>query len=186
MQRVLLVGLPGAGASSVAEAVAAATGWPLLDDELVLARSAGSTAEELLAVGGEAALRAAESHVLTLLLSMPPPLVASVPSASVLDPRDLQRLRAGGHVVWLRASPTTLARRSARQAGRVRATEDPVSALRRLAERRDRLYASVAHQVLDMDVLTPVQGARQVVAAVGAADGTGPDGAGTDGSSPQG
>ena len=68
MRRVLLVGLPGAGASSVAEAVAAATGWPVLDDELVLQRSAGATAEELLAGGGEAAVRSAESHVLTLLL----------------------------------------------------------------------------------------------------------------------
>ena len=173
MQRVLLVGLPGAGASSVAEAVAVATGWPVLDDELVLERSAGSTAEELLARGGEPALRSAESHVLTLLLSMPPPLVASVPSASVLEPRDLDRLRAGGHVVWLRASPTTLARRSARQAGRVRVAEDPVTVLRELSDERDRLYASVAAQVLDMDVLTPVHAARQVVAAVSGAGPTG-------------
>lgn len=176
MQRVLLVGLPGAGASSVAEAVAAATGWPVLDDELVLERSAGATAEQLLAAEGEAALRAAESHVLTLVLSMPPPLVASVPSAVVLDARDLERLRAGGHVVWLRASPPTLARRSARQAGRVRVSEDPVSALRALAEQRDRLYASVAAQVLDMDVLTPVHAARQVVAAVSGAPDAGPTG----------
>lgn len=166
MQRVLLVGLPGAGASSVAEAVAALTGWPVLDDERVLERSAGAPAEDLLAAGGEAALRSAESHVLTLLLSMPAPLVASVPSAVVLDPRDLQRLRAGGHVVWLRASPATLARRSARQAGRVRLSDDPVAVLRALAEQRDRLYNEVATQVLDMDVLTPPQAARQVVAAV--------------------
>lgn len=168
MQRVLLVGLPGAGASSVAEAVAASTGWPALDDELVLERSAGASAEDLLASGGEAALRSAQSHVLTLLLSMPPPLVASVPSAVVLDPRDLDRLRGGGHVVWLRASPATLARRSARQAGRVRVSDDPLSALRELAEQRDRLYASVAAQVLDMDVLSPVHAARQVVAAASA------------------
>ncbi len=176
MRRVLLVGLPGAGASSVAEAVAAATGWPVLDDELVLQRSAGASAEELLARGGEPALRSAESHVLTLLLSMPPPLVASVPSAAVLDPRDLERLRAGGHVVWLRASPATLARRSARQAGRVRVSDDPVAVLRELAEQRDRLYATVAAQVLDMDVLTPVHAARQVVAAVAGASGSGPTG----------
>lgn len=174
MRRVLLVGLPGAGASSVAEAVGAATGWPVLDDELVLQRSAGATAEQLLASGGEAAVRSAESHVLTLLLSMPPPLVASVPSAVVLEPRDLERLRAGGHVVWLRASPTTLARRSARQAGRVRLSDDPVAVLRELAEQRDRLYSSAATQVLDMDVLTPVHAARQVVAAL--ADGAGPTG----------
>jgi shikimate kinase len=176
VQRVLLVGLPGAGASSVAEAVAAATGWPVLDDDLVLERSAGATAEELVARGGEAALRSAESDVLTLLLSMPPPVVASVPSAVVLDQRDLERLRAGGHVVWLRASPTTLARRSARQAGRVRLSDDPVSVLRELADQRDRLYASVAAQELDMDVLTPVHAARQVVAALSARGDGGPTG----------
>ena len=176
MQRVLLVGLPGAGASSVADAVAAATGWPVLDDALVLERSAGAPAEEVVQRGGEAALRSAESHVLTLLLSMPPPLVASVPSAVVLDPRDLERLRGGGHVVWLRASATTLARRSAKQAGRVRLTDDPVSALQRLADQRDRLYASVAAQVLDMDVLSPVHAARQVVAALPDGGRAGPTG----------
>jgi shikimate kinase len=175
VQRVLLIGLPGAGASSVAEAVAAATGWPVLDDELVLQRSAGASAEELLARGGEPALRSAESHVLTLLLSMPPPLVASVPSAAVLDPRGLERLRAGGHVVWLRASPSTLARRSARQAGRVRLPEDPVAELLDLAQQRDPLYAAVASQVLDMDVLTPAHAARQVVAAL-AGPASGPTG----------
>ena len=171
---MLLVGLPGAGTSTVAEAVAAVTGWPVLDDALVLERSAGASAEELLARGGEAALRSAESDVLTLLLSLPPPLVASVPSAVILDRRDLDRLRAGGHVVWLRASPATLARRSAREAGRVRVAEDPLAVLRELAQRRDRLYASVATQVLDMDVLSPVHAARQVVAAV--AGGPGPTG----------
>jgi shikimate kinase len=176
VQRVLLVGLPGAGASSVAEAVAAATGWPVLDDELVLERSAGASADELLARGGEAALRSAESDVLTLLLSMPPPLVASVPSAVVLDGRDRERLRTGGHVVWRRASPATLARRSARLAGRVRVADDPLAQLRELAEQRDRLYASVAAQVLDMDVLTPVHAARQVVAAFPGAAQSGPTG----------
>jgi shikimate kinase len=177
VQRVLLVGLPGAGASAVAEAVGAATGWPVLDDELVLQRSAGASADELLARGGEAALRSAESDVLTLLLSMPAPLVASVPSAVVLDGRDLERLRTGGHVVWLRASPATLVRRSARQVGRTRTADDPLSALLELAQRRDRLYASVATQVLDMDVQTPVHAARQIVAALsGPGAGPGPTG----------
>ncbi len=39
-------------------------------------------------------------------------------------------------------------------------------ALRLMARERDPLYAEVAHQVLDMDVLAPAQAARQVVAAV--------------------
>ena len=166
MRRVLLVGLAAAGKSAVLEAVAGATGWPGLDDELVLERSAGSSAVELLASGGEAALRAAESDVLTLTLSMPPPLVATIAAAAVLAPHDRQRLRAGGHVVWLRASVPTLVRRLAKQGNPTLAAGDPLPALRTMAREREPLYAEVAHQVVDMDVLTPGQAARQVVSAL--------------------
>ena len=162
------MGLMGAGRSTVAHALAAATGWPALDDELVLERSAGDTAEGLLARGGEAALRAAESDVLTLILSLPPPLVAGVGSGVVLDPRDRERLRVGGHVVWLKASVPTLVRRLGKQPGRTRSDEETAALLRPLAAERDPLYASVAHQVVDTDVLTAVQVARQVLAAVDA------------------
>ena len=71
---MLLVGLPAAGASAVAEAVSAATGWPALDDVLLLQRTTGCTAAELVRLHGEPALRSAESDVLTLTLSVPPPL----------------------------------------------------------------------------------------------------------------
>ena len=68
----------------------------------------------------------------------------------------------------------------------MRAAEDPVGALRGLGEGRDGLYASVAHQVVDRDVRTPVEGARQVVAAIAGPDVAGPDGAGPDGAAPTG
>lgn len=163
---MLLVGLVAAGKSAVVEAVAGATGWPGLDDELLLERSAGASAPALLASGGEAALRAAETAVLTLTLSMPPPLVASVASAAVLRPQDRARLRAGGHVVWLRASVPTLARRVTRTGHPVLPPGDPTTALHDLAREREPLYAEVAHQVVDTDVLTAAQAARQVVEAV--------------------
>ncbi len=166
MQRVLLVGLVAAGKSAVLEAVAGATGWPGLDDELLLERSAGASASALLGSGGEAALRSAETDVLTLTLSMPPPLVASVASAAVLQPRDRERLRAGGHVVWLRASVPTLVRRLAKQAHPTLAAGDPAAALRAMAREREPLYAEVAHSVVDTDVLTAAQAARQVISAV--------------------
>jgi shikimate kinase len=162
---VLLVGLVAAGKSAVTEAVASATGWPGLDDELLLERLAGASATSLLTADGDAALRSAESDVLTLTLSMPPPLVASVAASVVLEARDRERLRAGGHVVWLKASVPTLLRRLAKQ-GSAPLPGDPAETLREMARVRDPLYAEVAHQVVDMDVLTPVQAARQVVSAV--------------------
>ena len=172
MTRVLLVGLMATGKSTVGEAVAQLTGWPCLDNDTLLERSAGRTAAELLAEEGEPALRSAESDVLTLLLAMPGPFVAGVAAGTVLDPHDRERMRAGGHVVWLKSSVPTLVRRVSKQGGRAWLDDDAETVLSAMAAEREPLYASMAHQVLDMDRLTPAQAARAVVGALppGSAD----------------
>ena len=78
-RKVLLVGMMGAGKTSVGESLAARLAWPYLDNDAVLLRTTGMTAAQLAATQGEPAVRAAESQVLTLLLAMPSPLIASVP-----------------------------------------------------------------------------------------------------------
>lgn len=167
MTRVLLIGLMATGKTSVGQALAAATGWPCLDNDVLLQRSAGATAAEILAEHGEERLRAAEADVLTLLLSMPLPLVAGVAAGTVLDQRNRERMRAGGHVVWLRTSPEVLARRVARQGGRPFLGADPLPVLQAMSEERAPLYEQTAHQVLDSDLLTPAQAAREVLATLG-------------------
>lgn len=166
MTRVLLVGLMAAGKSTVGQAVAAATGWPCLDNDALLERSTGSTAAALLAEHGAERLRAAESDVLTLLLAMPAPFVAGVPAGTILDERDRERMRAGAHVVWLKASVPALVRRARKQGGRAWLADDPATVLRAMAEEREPLYAQTAHQVLDTEELSPAQAARQVVHAL--------------------
>jgi shikimate kinase len=166
LTRVLLTGLMATGKSTVGRAIASATGWPCLDNDALLERSTGTTAAELLAEHGIERLRAAESDVLTLLLGMPGPFVAGVAAGTVLDPRDRERIRAGGHVVWLKASVPTLLRRVSTQARRAWLDEDPATVLRAMAAEREPLYAATAHQVLDMDRLTATQAAQQVVSAV--------------------
>lgn len=160
------MGLMASGKSTVGEALSAATGWPLLDNDALLERSTGRTAVELLAAEGIERLRAAESDVLTLTLSMPAPLVASVPAGIVLDPRDRARLRAGGHVVWLRTPVSILVRRVSKKDHRPFLNGDAAAALRAMAAEREPLYAEVAHQVLDMQKLTTAQAVREVRSAV--------------------
>jgi shikimate kinase len=164
--RVLLVGLMASGKSTVAQAIATATGWPALDNDALLERSTGCTAVELLQSHGLERLRSAESDVLTLTLSMPGPLVAGVPAGVVLDARDRVRLRAGGHVVYLRTPPAVLARRVSKKDHRPFLDGDPGAALQAMTAERDPLYREVADQVLDMAVLTPAQAAREVLAAL--------------------
>lgn len=172
MARVLLVGLMASGKSTLSQALATATGWPVLDNDVLLERSTGSSAVALLEQHGVDRLRAAESDVLTLTLSMPPPLVAGVPAGVVLDARDRERLAAGGHVVYLRTPVSVLTRRISRKDHRPFLDGDPAAALRAMHAERDPLYVEVATQVLDMAVLSPVQAAREVLRAVDA-DGAG-------------
>lgn len=166
MTRVLLTGLMATGKTSVGLAIAAATGWPCVDNDALLERSAGATAAEILAEHGEERLRAAEADVLTLLVSMPPPLVAGVAAGTVLDERNRQRMRSAGHVVWLRTPPEVLARRVRRQGGRPFLDGDPLATLQAMSDARAALYEQTAHQIVDADRMTPAQAAREVLAAL--------------------
>ncbi len=170
MTRVLLVGLMATGKSTVAQAVSDLTGWPSVDNDVLLERSTGQTAARILAEHGEERLRTAESDVLTVLVSMPGPFVAGVAAGTILDERDRERICAGGHVVWLQTSVATILLRVAKQAGRAWLDDDPEAVLTAMAAERSPLYASVADQVLDMDRLTPEKAARLVVEAVPVAD----------------
>jgi len=166
MTRVLLVGLMATGKTTVGQAISDLTGWPCVDNDVLLERSTGQTAAQLLAEHGEQRLRAAESEVLTLLVAMPGRFVAGVAAGTILDERDRERIRTGGHVVWLRARVETILRRVARQAGRAWLDDDPEAVLTAMAAERSPLYESVADQVLDLDRLTPEQAARLVIAAL--------------------
>lgn len=166
MTRVLLIGLMATGKTSIGQAIAQQTGWTYLDNDALLERSTGATAAELLAEHGVDRLRDAESDVLTLLVSMPGPFVAGVAAGTVLELRDRERMRASGHVVWLRTPVDILVRRVSRQGGRPWLDVDPAVALQAMADVRGPLYAETAHQVIDTDRLTPKQAAREVLAAL--------------------
>ncbi len=165
--KVLLVGMRGAGTSTVGAALATRLGWPYLDNDAFLERTEGVSAPEILASQGESALRVAESRVLTLMLGMPGPMIGGVPGGVVLAESDRARLTASdAHVVWLRASVTVLARRVGSGAGRALLGDDPAAALRRLASDRNEFYEQVADQVVDVDALPPGAIAKLVVEAL--------------------
>lgn len=171
--RVLLVGLMASGKSTVGQALGVLTGWPCLDNDALLLRSTGCTAQQLERRDGVATLHAAESDVLTLTLAMPPPLIAGVAAAAVLEPENRRRMHAGGHVVWLRPSVRTLARRVSQSTDGHRPLlgGDVLGTLTAMAAERDPLYAEVAHQVLDVDVLVAPQAAREILKALEATTG---------------
>ena len=152
--RVLLIGMMGAGKTTVGHALSSLLGWPYFDNDELLKRAVGKDTRRVQLEDGERALRRAESAALNVALSEGGPLIGGVAAGIVLDPLDVQRLREGGFVVWLRADLSTLA---ARVAGTDRPWlgDDPLQALEKLSAGRDTLYQSVASLIVDVDELPP-------------------------------
>lgn len=161
--KLLLVGMMGTGKTSVGGTLSQRLGWPFLDNDALLERTAGASAAVLLENQGEEALRQAESQVLTLLLGMPAPMIGSVAAGVVLDEKDRLRLtQSGARVVWLRAQPQALVRRVT-GTGRPFLGDDVAATLRKLAADRNGFYAEVADQVVDVDVIPVGAVAKQII-----------------------
>ena len=165
VDRILLVGMMGAGKTTVGHALESMLGWRYLDNDELLRRAVGMRTRAFQQRRGEAALRWAESLALSVALSEAGPLVAGVAGGVVMDPLDRDRLRRGGFVVWLRAPVETLARRVA-HTDRPWLRNDPRVALAALYAGRAELYASVANLIVDVDVLTSDEGAARIAAAI--------------------
>ena len=152
--RVLLVGMMGAGKTTVGHALSSLIGWPYFDNDELIARAVGKDTRRVQVEDGELALRRAESAALDVALTDGGPLIAGVAGGVVLDPLDVQRVRTGGFVVWLRADVSTLAQRVA-GTDRPWLGADPTQALQKLYAGRDVLYQSVASLVIDVDDVPP-------------------------------
>jgi len=152
-RHLVLVGLMGAGKTTVGAVCAARLDRPLVDtDELVVA-TAGSTIEEIFATGGEAGFRALEQQAVADACASPQPLVIACGGGVVLDPQNRNLLHNTGFVVWLRAEPSELASR-VRAEGRVRPLLAPAGeeqALERLAALRQAAYDAIADVAVATD-----------------------------------
>jgi shikimate kinase len=160
--RILVVGMMGAGKTTVGRAVAGRLGWRYYDNDELLHRAVGKDTRSVQEQEGEQVLRRAESAALTIALTQAGPLVAGVAGGVVTDPLDRARLRGGGFVVWLRASVETLTRRVA-GTNRPWLGDDPHAALTTLYAGRADLYASVATLIVDVDALPPEGLAERIV-----------------------
>jgi shikimate kinase len=165
--RILLVGMMGAGKTTVGRLVADKLGWHCLDSDAEVEEATGLSVPELFARHGEQAFRDAESDALRRACATQEPLVVSVAGGAVLRAGNRDLLRESGTVVWLRARPETLARRVGDGAGRPLLDGDPLAALTELDEVRRPFYAEVAAATIDVDDLQPEEVALRILGDVG-------------------
>jgi shikimate kinase len=164
---IVLVGMMGAGKSSIGRRVAARLAIPFVDADAEIELAADMTIAEIFAVHGEPYFRAGEARVIARLLERGPQVLATGGGA-FMNAQTRAALKEKAVSVWLKADLEVLTWRLRRRNDRpLLKTEDPVATLTNLLQVRDPIYATADVTVLSRDVTHDVI-VDEIVAAVGA------------------
>ncbi len=151
-RNLILVGLMGAGKSSVGRLVAQQLGIPFVDSDIEIERVSRMTITELFAAYGEEEFRALETRVMKRLLKGGPRVVSTGGGAFIND-RTRRHIKKGGLSVWLKADLDVLWDRvNKRDTRPLLKSENPKQTLENLMNARYPLYAEADLTVLSRDV----------------------------------
>ncbi|MBB3594337.1 shikimate kinase [Rhizobium sp. BK529] len=167
-RNLILVGLMGAGKSSVGRLVAHQLGIPFVDSDVEIERVSRMTITELFAAYGEEEFRALEARVMKRLLKGGPRVVSTGGGAFIND-RTRRHIKKGGLSIWLKADLDVLWDRvNKRDTRPLLKTENPKQTLENLMNARYPVYAEADLTVLSRDVRKEIM-ADEVLQAVVAA-----------------
>ncbi len=111
---IVLVGMMGAGKSSIGRRLAGRLGIPFVDADTEIERAAGMTISEIFEKHGELYFRAGEARVIARLLDNGPQVLATGGGA-VMDQQTRDLIRNKGISVWLKADLDVLMKRTKRR-----------------------------------------------------------------------
>lgn len=161
--RLVLIGMMGSGKSTIGTLLSSRTGWPYHDNDALVGRLRGETAREVLAGSGEAELRRTEAQALQLGLTQPAPCVLGAAAGTVLDEQARRDMRERALVVWLDASPRTLAQRARNSLHRPWLGTDAEGWMRRTLSERAPLYKSVADLIVNTQRRRPASIVTEII-----------------------
>ena len=149
---IVLVGLMGAGKSSVGRRLAEKLGIPFTDADTEIESAAGKTIAEIFADHGEPYFREGERRVICRLLGSGAQVLATGGGAFMND-ETRAKIQARGLSVWLKAPlPLLMKRVMKRQDRPLLRTEDPEAVMRGLMDKRYPVYAMSDVTVESRDV----------------------------------
>ena len=124
-ERIALVGLRGAGKTTLGRLLAERLGWPFVELTRQIERDYGADVAEILALAGQPGLRRQECRALGRLVEEQERAVIATPGGIVAEAGSLDLLLARTHTVWLTASPEEHMARVAAQGDRRPMADNP-------------------------------------------------------------
>ena len=146
---IFLVGLMGAGKTTVGRALAKRLGMRFVDSDQEIEARTGATIPLIFEIEGEENFRRREAEVIRDLTAQQG-IVLATGGGAILNPESRNYLKARGTVIYLRASVNSLLHRTINDRNRpLLQTADPRKKLEELSRQREPLYNEIAHFVID-------------------------------------
>lgn len=147
---VYLVGMMGAGKTTVGRRLSKATGRDFVDLDQVIEKLTGVSVSTIFEIEGEAGFRQREALALWQQGHRDHAAIVATGGGVVLDPMNRVRMAATGVVAYLHAAPELLYARTKHDKGRpLLQVDDPLARIRALLTRRDPLYREIADVVVE-------------------------------------
>ena len=166
-QRICLIGLRGAGKSTLGRALGAALALPFVELNRDIEEQSGMPVTDVMALYGQEGYRRLERQALERVVATSDSVVLAVAGGIVSEPETFAFLLRNFHTIWLKAPPDMHMKRVIEQgderpmAGNPKAMEELTSIL----TSREALYAK-AEAVVDTAGRTPEESGRDLVEAV--------------------
>ncbi|MGY6536485.1 MAG: helix-turn-helix transcriptional regulator [Pararhodobacter sp.] len=168
-RRLCLIGLRGAGKSTLGALLGQRRGVPFVELNRVIEEQSGMPINELIAFFGQEGYRRLESEALTRVIATHETVILAVAGGIVADPETFSRLMQNFHTIWVKASPEEHMARVKGQ-GDLRpmaGNPEAMAQLQALLRARDTLYAQ-AEAALDTAGRSVEQSLEELVALVDA------------------
>jgi shikimate kinase len=145
---LVLVGLMGAGKTSIGRRLARTLAAPFADADDEIVAAAGMGIPDIFALYGEPRFRELERRVVARMLDQPP-MILALGGGAFIDSMTRERIKEKGRSIWLRADLDTLVARTARKKGSRPLLDqgDPRDILARLMDERYPIYALADYTV---------------------------------------
>ncbi len=154
-RRVFLIGMMGAGKSTVGRLLARRSGLEFIDCDRELEARSGVTIATIFELEGEAGFRRREAALIDELTQRPRTLLATGGGA-ILDEENRRHLRERGLVIYLRASTDEILRRTQKDRARpLLQTADRRARIAQLLAEREPLYERTAHVIVQSNAGNP-------------------------------